>query len=137
MRITVELSLYPLQADFVGPITDFIHELRREPDIEMVTNQLSTQLRGEFAAMVIVDAVARLIPGVLGDGASVLRESFMDGMLDHPQYTRPAAFRGMKVPEVLLSGDHREIEAWRTEQAALKTRGRRPDLPGIASDKID
>jgi len=92
---------------------------------------------GEFAAMVIVDAVARLIPGVLGDGASVLRESFMDGMLDHPQYTRPAEFRGMKVPEVLLSGDHREIEAWRTEQAALKTRGRRPDLLGIASDKID
>ncbi|MFH1965745.1 MAG: tRNA (guanosine(37)-N1)-methyltransferase TrmD [Acidobacteriota bacterium] len=92
---------------------------------------------GEFATIVIVDAVSRLIPGVLGDGESVLRESFMDGMLDHPQYTRPAELRGMKVPEILLSGDHKEIEAWRTEQAALATRGKRPDLleePGADVD---
>lgn len=83
---------------------------------------------GEPAALVIVDAVSRLIPGVLGEGESVLRESFMDGMLDHPQYTRPSEFRGMKVPEVLLSGDHKEIEAWRTKESMRKTRGRRPDL---------
>lgn len=83
---------------------------------------------GEFAAMVVVDAVSRLIPGVLGEGESVLKESFMDGMLDYPQYTRPAEFRGMRVPEVLLSGDHKEIEIWRTRQADLKTRHRRPDL---------
>ena len=92
---------------------------------------------GEFAAMVITDAVSRLIPGVLGEGESVLRESFMDGMLDHPQYSRPADFRGMKVPEVLRSGNHKEIEAWRTTQAEQKTRCKRPDLledPGTDVD---
>ncbi len=83
---------------------------------------------GEFAAMLITDAVSRLIPGVLGEGESALFESFMDGMLDHSQYTRPADLRGMKVPEVLLSGNHREIEDWRAAEAAHKTRCKRPDL---------
>ena len=92
---------------------------------------------GEFATMVITDAVSRLIPGVLGEGESVLRESFMDGMLDHPQYTRPAELRGMKVPDVLLSGNHEEIEAWRTEQAVQITRGKRPDLLDDTSADVD
>jgi tRNA (guanine37-N1)-methyltransferase len=92
---------------------------------------------GEFATMVITDAVSRLIPGVLGEGESVLRESFMDGMLDHTQYTRPAELRGMKVPDVLLSGNHEEIEAWRTEQAAQLTRGKRPDLLDDRSADVD
>lgn len=92
---------------------------------------------GEFAAMVIVDAVSRLIPGVLGQGESVLRESFMDGMLDYPQYTRPSEYRGMKVPEVLLSGDHRQIESWRRRLSARNTRTRRPDLLEGGSKDLD
>lgn len=83
---------------------------------------------GEFAALVAVDAVTRLIPGVVGKGMSVLKESFMDELLDHPQFTRPPEFRGMKVPEVLLSGDHHEIQRWREEQALKRTHERRPDL---------
>lgn len=83
---------------------------------------------GELAAAVIVDAVSRLIPGVVGKGSAVLEDSFMDGLLDFPQYTRPAEFRGWRVPEVLLSGDHRQITAWRRRQALKKTWARRPDL---------
>jgi len=83
---------------------------------------------GEFAAAVVVDAVSRLIPGVVGEGESVLYESFMEGMLDYPQYTRPEEFRGEKVPGVLLSGNHSEIRKWREEQALIRTRIRRPDL---------
>jgi tRNA (guanine37-N1)-methyltransferase len=83
---------------------------------------------GEFAAAVIIDAVSRLIPGVVGEGESVLHESFMEGLLDYPQYTRPEEFRGMKVPSVLLSGDHSLIRKWREEQALARTRTRRPDL---------
>jgi tRNA (guanine37-N1)-methyltransferase len=69
-----------------------------------------------------------LIPGVVGEGESVLYESFMEGMLDYPQYTRPEEFRGKKVPGVLLSGNHSEIRKWREEQALIRTRIRRPDL---------
>lgn len=83
---------------------------------------------GELAALVLIDAVVRLIPGVLGDGESMLTDSFQDGLLDHPSYTRPAEFRGLKVPDVLLSGDHREIERWRAEQRLRRTRARRKDL---------
>jgi tRNA (guanine37-N1)-methyltransferase len=83
---------------------------------------------GALPVMVIVDAVTRLLPGVLGDDTSVCEESFSDGMLEYPQYTRPAEFRGMKVPEVLLSGNHGEIARWRAEQARLRTKERRPDL---------
>ncbi len=84
---------------------------------------------GELPALVIVDAVARLVPGVVGDEASVARDTFArDGLLDYPQYTRPADFRGMKVPAVLLSGHHGEIERWRREQALARTRSHRPDL---------
>ncbi|MEJ2080257.1 MAG: tRNA (guanosine(37)-N1)-methyltransferase TrmD [Acidobacteriota bacterium] len=83
---------------------------------------------GELAAAVVLDAVVRLIPGVLGEGQSVLRESFMEGLLDYPQYTRPARFRDWDVPEVLLSGNHSEIRRWREEEAVDLTRQRRPDL---------
>jgi tRNA (guanine37-N1)-methyltransferase len=83
---------------------------------------------GEAAAAVVVDAVARLIPGVVGEPESVARESFEDGRLDHPHYTRPADFRGHPVPTVLLSGDHAAVERWRREQAEDRTRERRPDL---------
>lgn len=83
---------------------------------------------GELAAMVVVDAVVRLIPGVLGDDASSKDESFVSGLLEYPQYTRPEVFRDMKVPDILLSGDHAEIEKWRRRQALERTRNWRPDL---------
>jgi tRNA (guanine37-N1)-methyltransferase len=83
---------------------------------------------GEPAAMVVVDAVVRLLPGALGSETSAVFESFSEGLLDHPQYTRPPEFRGMKVPDVLLSGNHAEIERWRREAAVAKTRRNRPDL---------
>ncbi|MBI4728471.1 MAG: tRNA (guanosine(37)-N1)-methyltransferase TrmD [Acidobacteria bacterium] len=83
---------------------------------------------GEAAALVVVEAVARLVPGVVGDEASLQEESFTTGLLDFPHYTRPAEFRGMGVPEVLVSGNHAEIERWRREEAARRTRARRPDL---------
>jgi tRNA (guanine37-N1)-methyltransferase len=83
---------------------------------------------GELPAMVISDAVVRLIPGVLGSGASALNDSFTDNLLDYPQYTRPVEFEGMTVPEVLLSGHHVNIEKWRSKQAILRTVERRPDL---------
>ena len=83
---------------------------------------------GELAAMVVIDAVSRLIPGVVGEGGSVLRDTFADGMLQYPQFTRPAEFRGMAVPEVLLSGRHSEIEEWRRRMALENTKSRRPDL---------
>ena len=83
---------------------------------------------GALPAMVVIDAVARLLPGVLGDDESSRDESFSAGLLEYPQYTRPAEFRGMKVPEVLLSGNHAEIEKWRREQAKLRTEKQRPDL---------
>lgn len=83
---------------------------------------------GALPAMVVIDAVTRLLPGVLGDDDSSRDESFSQGLLEYPQYTRPAEFRGMKIPEVLVSGHHAEIEKWRREQARLRTRATRPDL---------
>jgi tRNA (guanine37-N1)-methyltransferase len=83
---------------------------------------------GALPVMVIIDAVTRLLPGVLGDEDSAQQDSFSQGLLEYPQYTRPADFRGMTVPEVLLSGNHAEIARWRAEQARLRTEERRPDL---------
>jgi len=83
---------------------------------------------GELPAMVLVDAIARLIPGVLGDENSHVEESFSQNLLEYPHYTRPAKYRDMDVPEVLLSGHHEAIRQWRMEQAIERTRQRRPDL---------
>ena len=83
---------------------------------------------GELAAAVVVDAVVRLVPGVLNDSESALTDSFQDGLLGAPQYTRPPEYRGMKVPDVLLSGNHSEIEKWRQSQRAERTQSRRSDL---------
>ncbi|MEK6709560.1 MAG: tRNA (guanosine(37)-N1)-methyltransferase TrmD [Nitrospinota bacterium] len=83
---------------------------------------------GEIAAMVIADAVARLVPGVLGNEASAVHESFSEGLLDHPHYTRPPEFRGLRVPEVLLTGNHEAIRRWRRGAALRRTRERRRDL---------
>jgi tRNA (guanine37-N1)-methyltransferase len=83
---------------------------------------------GELAAMVVTDALCRLLPGALGDEQSPLDESFSAGLLEYPQYTRPASYRGLEVPEVLLSGNHRMIAEWRREQAIIRTAQLRPDL---------
>jgi tRNA (guanine37-N1)-methyltransferase len=96
---------------------------------------------GELPAMVVIDAVARLIPGVLGNAQSPEEDSFSNGLLEYPQYTRPDEFRGMKVPEVLISGDHEKIRRWRSETSIELTRARRPDLlakarPGAPQTKI-
>ena len=83
---------------------------------------------GELASMVVIDAVVRRLDGVLGDEGSSVDESFYDGLLEYPQYTRPAQYRGMSVPDVLLSGHHTNIERWRHEQSLLRTAALRPDL---------
>ena len=83
---------------------------------------------GEAAAMVVVDVVSRIVPDVVGKMESVEQESFIRGLFDHPQYTRPRNFRGMKVPEILFSGDHEKIEQWRRKKALAKTAAARPDL---------
>ena len=83
---------------------------------------------GEPAAAVVIDAIVRLLPGALGSETSAVFESFSEALLDYPQYTRPPDFKGMKVPDVLLSGNHAQIERWRKEAAIAKTRRNRPDL---------
>lgn len=88
---------------------------------------------GEAAALAIVEAVSRFVPGVVGDAGSVLHDSFEDGLLDHPHYSRPRAFRGRVVPEVLLSGHHEKIRLWRRERQLRRTLERRPDLLGKAA----
>ena len=83
---------------------------------------------GELPAMVLIDAVSRMLPGVLGDPESAVNESFYYSLLEHPQYTRPREFEGMKVPEVLLNGNHEEIKKWRRRESLRRTFIRRPDL---------
>jgi tRNA (guanine37-N1)-methyltransferase len=92
---------------------------------------------GELPALVLLDAVTRLIPGVLGDETSAETDSFAGGLLEYPQYTRPPVFRGMPVPAVLLSGDHQAIARWRRKQALRRTRDRRPDLltPAVLTEE--
>jgi tRNA (guanine37-N1)-methyltransferase len=90
---------------------------------------------GEAAALTIIDAVGRLVPGVLGASDSLKHESFSDGLLEYPQYTRPDDFRGMKVPEVLISGNHALIGKWREQESRARTLQRRPGLPGKASSR--
>ncbi len=99
---------------------------------EIVTDEISlgdyVLTGGELAAMVMVDAIARLVPGVLHNGEAAETESFGDGLLEYPQYSRPEIWHGKRVPEILLSGDHAKVDAWRMEQALARTKERRPDL---------
>ena len=88
-----------------------------------------------MAAAILVDAIGRLLPGVLNDETSALFDSFQDNLLAPPVYTRPADFRGWKVPDILLSGDQKKIEEWRYEQSVIRTEKRRPDLFSQADDK--
>lgn len=91
---------------------------------------------GEIPAMVVIDAVVRLIPGVLGDMESTTNESFSDGMLEYPQYTRPSEYRGMKVPEILKSGNHQKIKEWQATHAKKKTLIKRPDLLSKSNNRV-
>ena len=99
---------------------------------EIVTDEISlgdyVLTGGELAAMVMVDAIARLVPGVLHNGESAETESFGDGLLEYPQYSRPEIWHGRRVPEILLSGDHAKVDAWRLEQSLARTKERRPEL---------
>jgi tRNA (guanine37-N1)-methyltransferase len=92
---------------------------------------------GELPALVVVDAVSRLVPGVVGDDQSVEADSFTRGLLDYPHYTRPADYRGLRVPEVLTSGHHEEIRKWRRREALRRTAERRPDLLATADLDVE
>jgi tRNA (guanine37-N1)-methyltransferase len=106
---------------------------------ELVDDELSIGdyilTNGTLAVMVVIDAVTRLLPGALGDEQSPVDESFSHGLLEYPHYTRPAEYRGLKAPGILLSGHHAEIEKWRRQQALLRTKERRPDLIEDQSDR--
>jgi tRNA (guanine37-N1)-methyltransferase len=127
-KIGTELSLKNNIIVLCGHYKGIDNRIREQ----LVTREISigdfVLTGGELAALVIVDAVVRLIPGVLNDAESALSDSFQDGLLGAPEYTRPADFRGLKVPEVLMSGNHKEIEAWRQDQKLRRTEQRRPDL---------
>jgi tRNA (guanine37-N1)-methyltransferase len=110
-----------------GRYEGFDERIRSLADLELSIGDY-VLTGGELAAMVVADAVTRLLPGVLGGETSADEESFTTGLLEYPHYTRPAEYRGMVVPEVLLSGDHAKIARWRREQSLLRTAARRPDL---------
>lgn len=99
---------------------------------EIVTDEISigdyVLTGGELPAMVMIDAIARLVPGVLHNGESAVTESFDNGLLEYPQYSRPEVWHDKRVPQILLSGDHAKVDEWRMEQALLRTKARRPDL---------
>lgn len=126
--IARELALAPSLLLISGHYEGFDERIRQELADDELSIGDYVLTNGALPAMVIIDALARLLPGVLGDDASAEEESFSHGLLEYPQYTRPAEFRGMRVPEVLLSGNHAEIARWRAEQARLRTSERRPDL---------
>lgn len=106
---------------------------------EIVTDEISigdyVLTGGELPAMVMVDAIARLVPGVLHNTDSAVTESFYDGLLEYPQYSRPEIWHDKRVPQVLLSGDHAKVDAWRLEQSVLRTKERRPDLYEAYAEK--
>jgi len=106
-------------------VDDRVRELAVDEELSIGDYVLSG---GEVPAMAVADAVARLLPGVLGNEASALEESFSEGLLDHPHYTRPPEFRGLRVPEVLLAGNHEAIRRWRRGAALRRTRELRRDL---------
>jgi tRNA (guanine37-N1)-methyltransferase len=127
-KIANELSLKQNLLFLCGHYKGIDHRVREM----LITRELSigdfVLTGGEIAAAVVVDAVVRLLPGVIGDAESLLDDSFQDGMLGSPSYTKPAEFRGMKVPEVLLSGNHRAISEWKQKQRMQRTRLNRKDL---------
>ena len=127
-RVAEELSRYERVALLCGRYEGVDERIREH----LVTNEISVGdyvlTGGELPALLVIDAVSRLLPGVLGDPTGAKDDSHSMGLLEYPHYTRPPEFRGWKVPEVLLSGDHAKIEAWRREQALQRTLKKRPDM---------
>lgn len=126
-RLVAELASCERMTLICGRYEGFDERIRMAADLEVSIGDY-VLTGGELPALVIIDAVARLLPGVLGDDTSSEIESFSDGLLEYPQYTRPSEYRGMSVPPVLLSGDHGRVDAWRREQQVRRTAQRRPDL---------
>lgn len=126
--IARELSKEPYLMLICGHYEGFDERVRTGLDVFEISIGDYVLSGGEIPAMVIIDAVVRLVPGVLGDPNSTTNESFSDNLLEYPQYTRPAEYQGMKVPEVLISGHHQKIEAWQKDHATKRTLERRPDL---------
>jgi tRNA (guanine37-N1)-methyltransferase len=126
-EIAREYATYPHLLLISGSYEGFDERVRTLAQDEISVGDF-VLTNGALPTMIVVDAVTRLLPGVLGDDESSRDESFSHGLLEYPHYTRPAEFRGMKVPEILLSGHHGEIAKWRAEQARLRTKERRPDL---------
>ncbi|MEJ5314181.1 MULTISPECIES: tRNA (guanosine(37)-N1)-methyltransferase TrmD [Anaerolinea] len=127
-QVAMELAQYPHLALLCGRYEGVDERVREY----LVTDELSigdyVLTGGELPALIVMDAITRLIPGALGDPDGAMDDSHASGLLEYPHYTRPAEFRGWKVPEVLLSGNHAEIARWRRQQALLRTLQRRPDL---------
>lgn len=111
-----------------GHYEGYDERIRQIPDLMQISMGDFVLTGGELGALCVIDAVTRLIPGGIGKEESALKDSFSDDLLEYPQYTRPYDFRGMKVPDVLLSGNHKEIANWRKKQSILRTRANRPDL---------
>jgi tRNA (guanine37-N1)-methyltransferase len=127
-KMAEELSRQPRLILIAGRYEGFDERIRIGLNAEQISIGDYVLSGGELPAMVIIDAVVRLLDGAVGDENSIRNESFSDGLLEYPQYTRPEEFRGMRTPEILLGGDHKKIEAWRREQAIQRTRQWRPDL---------
>lgn len=127
-RTAQELSEHPWVIVLCGHYEGFDERIRTGIGAREISIGDYVLSGGEPAALVLIDAMVRLLPGALGNAAGAGDDSFANGVLEYPQYTRPRDFRGMKVPEVLLSGDHGKIAAWRREQALQRTLKRRPDL---------
>ncbi|MHC5088792.1 MAG: tRNA (guanosine(37)-N1)-methyltransferase TrmD, partial [Planctomycetota bacterium] len=124
----VELSQEPRLMLITGRYEGFDERIRTGLNAEPISIGDYVLSGGELGAMVLIDAVVRMIPGALGDDDSAADDSFSNGLLEYPQYTRPEVFREMKVPEILLSGDHGKIDQWRKEQQLKRTEQWRPDI---------
>jgi tRNA (guanine37-N1)-methyltransferase len=124
----IELSQRPRLILIAGRYEGFDERIRTGLNAEAISVGDYVLSGGELAAMVLIDAVVRLLPGALGDDDSAVDDSFSDGLLEYPQYTRPEVFRDMKVPDILLSGDHGKIAQWRKEQSINRTKEWRPDV---------
>jgi tRNA (guanine37-N1)-methyltransferase len=135
--VAVELAQYEWLLFICGHYEGVDERIREHLKVDEISIGDYVLTGGELAAMVVADAVVRLLPGVLGSGESLLHESHTDGLLEYPQYTRPERFRGWSVPDVLLSGNHGQIASWRREQSIKRTAIRRPDLLKDARLTID
>lgn len=125
--LAIELAKEKSLAIICGHYEGYDERIRTLADYEISIGDY-VLTGGEIPAMAVIDAVSRLIPGVLGEEDSPVHDSFYNGLLEYPQYTRPRNFRGMEVPEVLLSGNHEQIRLWRKKEALRRTKQRRPDL---------